>query len=65
MSLKGFHIVFIVASTLLAALLGMWCLRLYGEQDGFWTLASCVLSFAAAALLVAYGTWFLRKARQL
>ena len=65
MGLKGFHVVFIAASIFLAALLGAWCLALYRERDGFWTLASCVASFAAAAGLVAYGTWFLRKARQL
>ena len=65
MGLKGFHVVFIAASILLAALLGSWCLALYRRQDGFWTLVSCLASFAAALLLLAYGTWFLRKARQL
>ena len=57
MSLKGFHVLFISASVLLAIGLGAWCLP---EHKG-----GAVASFAAAALLVGYETWFLRKARTL
>lgn len=65
MSLKGVHVLFIAAATLLAVLLGVWCLRAYLERDGFGTLSATVGAFAAAAGLVAYGSWFLRKARAL
>ncbi len=65
MNLKVFHVVFIAASTLLAAGLGVWCLLLYKEQDGFWTLLSTLGAFVAAVGLVLYGSWFLRKVRPL
>ena len=58
MNLKGFHVVFISASVLLALGLGAWCLK--GQNRG-----AAAASFAVAALLVGYETWFLRKARNL
>jgi hypothetical protein len=57
MNLKGFHVVFISASVLLALGLGAWCLP---EHRG-----AAMASFAVAGLLVAYEAWFLRKARNL
>ena len=57
MSLKGFHVVFISASVLLALGLGAWCLPEHR--------AAAVASFAVAALLVVYETWFLKKSRSL
>lgn len=65
MNLKVFHLVFIAASTALAALLCAWCLRRYQEEDGWVTLLGSIASFAAAAGLVGYGFWFVRKARAL
>ena len=66
MSLKAFHVLFIVASTLLAGGLGVWCLREHAAAgDGAGALAGAVASFAAAAGLVGYGVWFLRKVRAL
>jgi hypothetical protein len=55
MSLKGFHVLFISASVILALGLGAWCLP---EHP-----AGAVGAFATAALLVGYETWFLRKSR--
>ncbi|HZN54937.1 MAG TPA: hypothetical protein VFB67_06400 [Candidatus Polarisedimenticolaceae bacterium] len=57
MSLKGFHVLFISASVLLAIGMGAWCLPT--------NKAAALASFATAALLVAYESWFLRKARRL
>lgn len=65
MNLRAFHVLFIGAATLLAALLGVWCLRQHAEVDGRGTLVAAVASFASAAGLVAYGTWFVRKTRRL
>ena len=65
MNLKAFHLVFIAASTALAALLCAWCLERYREEDGWFTLLGSIASFAAAVGLVVYGSWFVRKARAL
>jgi len=65
-NLKAFHVLFITAATLLAGGLGVWCLREHAAAgDGAGTLVGAVASFAAAAGLVAYGAWFLRKMRGL
>ena len=58
MSLRGFHLLFIVASTLLALFIAAWCWR-----QGF--PAGTVAAVLGAAGLVAYGVWFRRKARTL
>jgi len=64
MSLKGFHIVFIIASLTLAVGFGVWCLGVWrGGGEGAW-LAGAVGAFAAAAALVVYGAWFWRKLRR-
>ena len=57
MSLKGFHLLFITASVLLALGLGAWCL-----PERRMAAFAC---FAVAALLVGYETWFVKKARNL
>ena len=58
MSLRGFHLLFIAASTLLALLLA-----------GYWWRAGTPAGAAAATLvavgLVAYGVWVRRKAKTL
>ena len=59
MSLKGFHIVFITASVILAFGFGAWCL---GAQPPM--LAAATLSFAAGLALIGYEIWFLRKTRR-
>lgn len=57
MSLKAFHVVFVTMATLLAMGVGVWCLRV--QEAGYVPLG--VVSMAAAAGLVVYGVWFLRK----
>ena len=64
MNLRAFHVVFIVASSLLAVVLGVWCVRLYMAEHGFMPLVAAAASFAAALALVVYGSWFLRKVGQ-
>ncbi|HEV8185634.1 MAG TPA: hypothetical protein VGP40_06730 [Chthoniobacterales bacterium] len=65
MSLKGFHIVFITFSTLLALGCGIWCLQL-GQMTGANAyFLGAVCSFIAALGLVIYGFWFYRKMKRL
>ena len=61
MSLKAFHIVFIVVSTLLCIGFGVWAIVEYRSQGGLGTLVAGVGSLSASLALVWYGRWFLRK----
>jgi membrane protein YdbS with pleckstrin-like domain len=65
MSLKAFHFVFIVFSTLLALVLGIWCVWINLVEGNSAYLAGAIASFAAAVLLVIYGIWFYRKMKRL
>ena len=59
MSLKIFHIFFIILSTLLCAGVAWWCVA---NDVATWY----VYLFAGAALLLPiYGVWFLKKTRKL
>ena len=61
MSLKAFHVFFVVLSVLCALLFGAWAVVDYQRTGRGGILALGVLGFAAAAALVWYGLWFLRK----
>lgn len=61
MSLKAFHIVFVIASVLMLALFGLWAVRDYARSGSGMNLGFGVAAFAGAAVLVGYGRWFLRK----
>jgi hypothetical protein len=65
MSLKGFHIVFVVFSTLLAIGVGIYCIwvDLVAGAPIYQTGAIC--SFVAAVALIVYGVWFYRKMKRL
>ena len=63
MSLKAFHVLFVTLSTLLAVGFGLWSAERFLEAGGAAPLAWAVAGFAAAASLVTYGLWFLRKLR--
>jgi membrane protein YdbS with pleckstrin-like domain len=65
MSLKGFHIVFITFSTLLAFGVGVWCLWINHMEATTAYAAGAVCSFAAAVALIVYGCWFWRKMKRL
>jgi hypothetical protein len=61
MSLKAFHVFFVAVSVLCALGFGAWSAADYMRTGRGSTLALCVLGFAAAAALLFYGFWFLRK----
>lgn len=65
MSLKGFHILFIIVSTLLALGCGAYCIwvdLVVGEPI---YRAGAICSFLAALALITYGVWFYRKMKRL
>jgi hypothetical protein len=65
MSLKGFHIVFITVSTLLALGVGAWCLWVDNVSGAPAFRIGAICSFIAAIALMIYGVWFLRKMKRL
>ena len=65
MSLKGFHIVFIIFSTLLALGIGAWCVWIDLVEGAPIYLAGAICSFVVALALVVYGVWFYRKMKRL
>ena len=65
MSIKGFHIIFIIFSTLLAIGIGLWCVWVNLTVGEPVYLAGAVAAFASAAGLVVYGILFYRKMKRL
>jgi hypothetical protein len=65
MSLKGFHIVFIILSTLLALGIGAWCIWVNLVEGEPVYLAGAIFSFVVAVALMVYGVWFYRKMKRL
>ncbi len=61
MSLKAFHIFFIIVSTLLALGFGVWAVDDFGRSGSWVNLSLGIGSFIASGALVWYGVWFLRK----
>jgi hypothetical protein len=60
-SLKAFHVFFVVVSTLCALGFGAWAIGDYLRTGNTGVLILGVFGFAGAAALVWYGLWFLRK----
>jgi uncharacterized membrane protein YhfC len=63
MSLKAFHVVFILASALLTLGFGIWAVRAYGENHARGDLLMGAGSFVLFVVILFYGVWFLRKLR--
>ncbi len=61
MSLKAFHVFFVIVSVLCALGFGAWSITEYLRTGKGSVLLLGILGFAAAAALVWYGLWFLRK----
>ncbi len=61
MSLKAFHIFFIIASIGLTIGFGLWAIDDFGRSGSGVHLALGVGSFIGSGVLVWYGIWFLRK----
>ena len=65
MNLRLVHAFLILLSAALAVLFGLWCLDLYGREDGLTPLLAAITAFAASFGLIVYDRWFLRKTRTL
>lgn len=65
MSLRWVHAGLILLSAALAVLLGIWCVNLYGRENGVGSLVAAIAAFATSLGLILYDSWFLRKTRTL
>ena len=65
MNLRWFHALLILLSAALAVLFGLWCLALYGRENGVTNLLAAIGAFVVSFGLVVYDSWFLRKTRTL
>jgi len=65
MSLRAFHLVFIVVSVVLAAFIGAWAVGQYRQLHEMLYVVTAVVAFVASAGLVAYAAAFQRKTRHL
>ena len=65
MNLRWFHALLILLSAALAVLFGIWCLALYGRENGTGALLAGIAAFGLSLGLVLYDSWFLRKTRTL
>jgi hypothetical protein len=65
MSLRGFHIVFIFFSTMLALGTGVWCIWINLVEGAPVFIVGAICAFAAAVGLIVYGVWFYRKMKRL
>ena len=65
MTLKGFHILFITVSTLLALGVGAWCLWVNSVEGAPVFRTGAIGAFGAAVVLMVYGVWFYRKMKRL
>ena len=61
MSLKAFHVFFVVVSVLCALGFGAWSVADYQRTGRASSLGFAGGGFAAAGVLTWYGFWFLRK----
>jgi len=65
MSLKAFHLVFIIASIVLAFGFGAWLVSNFFHGGGALSIAGAVASFGAGVGLIFYERYFLKKTKNL
>jgi hypothetical protein len=65
MNLRLVHAFLILMSAAVAVLFGLWCLRVYGRDNGVISLIAAIASFGVSLGLILYDRWFLRKTREL
>ena len=61
MTLKGVHIVFVTASTILCVFFGLWAAVQYSGTPSTGYIATSIISFVCAIGLVVYGIKFSKK----
>ena len=65
MSLRVFHIVFVIATILLSLYVALWGIREFSAERSYGALALSILFFATAVALVIYGKKAAAKLKEL
>lgn len=65
MSLKAFHVFFILMAVLCGAFSGAWAVREYGATHDAGLLVMAIVCFVMTAATLIYGVWFLRTKKHL
>ncbi len=65
MSLRAFHVVFIVVSIALTVVVAAWGVQRYVVADEIGPLTVAALAVASGAALVVYGSRFFKKLQEL
>ena len=66
MSLRAFHVLFILASITLSLMMAVWGGMIYGTDQGtVWHLATAIGAVLTAGLLAVYIVRFIRKTREI
>lgn len=66
MSLRAIHIVFIIASSVLATLMTVWSVAMFASERGDAShLTMAAISLGGLVLMATYGVRFTRKTRRL
>jgi hypothetical protein len=65
MSLKAFHIVFVIVTVLASLVVGGLFARHFLQAGGVWNAIGAVGSFAAAVGLIYYGKYVLKKLKHI
>ncbi len=61
MSLKAIHVLFITVATIFAAGFGVWSIDFFLDRQEAVYLMLGIFSLTASLALIGYGSWFLRK----
>lgn len=65
MSLRAFHILFIVVTTVLSLYVALWGIRQYSQEQNTGALGLAILFMITAVALVIYGKKVFRKLKEL
>lgn len=65
MSLRAFHIIFVIVSVALSLWVALWGVREYSQQQSTMGLTLALIFFATAAVLIYYGKKVYRKLKEL
>jgi uncharacterized PurR-regulated membrane protein YhhQ (DUF165 family) len=65
MSLRAFHIVFVIVTIVLSLFVAMWGIREYADERNTGALALAILFLVTAVVLVIYGKKVFTKLKEL
>lgn len=65
MSLKAFHVFFVLLAIALSAMCALWAAREYMNEHATGMLVFAILSALSGVGILIYGVWFIRKQKHL